>query len=284
MLPHCHRILHQITCCTKLDFLPMPLCFCIPGGCRARGGIDPLSGKPNGLNIGACLLKKHTLEDKLRTVQEAENRAQAAVDSQLEEITAYLSATTLADRVSGPSSSSGGRLWSRVDGDEAIFPSHKPGNLSGSRTCRNRPEYNPGARSPQVPRSPSILRSRRDEIVSFLTDLQSEVEEFVIDVSSRLDNLAPPLLKEPPSPFLLHDCLDTLDCLKYRLSSITFNGPQSHSLKANISGHLDLAEAKLLGARCQWDNDVATNCMKQTPTYGVFYDTGMLLNILIIFA
>ena len=160
----------------------MPLCFCFSGGCRARGGTDPLSGEPKGLNIGARLHEKHNLEDKILTVQEAENRAQAAVDSQIEEITTYLSASTLADRVSGPSSISGGRLWSRADDED----SHNSANLS--RTCRSRPEDN-SARSARTPHPPPIHRSRRDEIVACLTDLRSEVEEFFIDVSLRLDNL-----------------------------------------------------------------------------------------------
>ena len=81
----------------------MPLCFCISGGCRERGGIS-LSGKHKGLSISARLLEKHALEDKILAVKEADQKAQAAVDSQLEEITTYLSASTLADRVSGSSS------------------------------------------------------------------------------------------------------------------------------------------------------------------------------------
>ena len=247
----------------------MPLCFCVSGGCRARGGTDLSSGKPKGLNISARLHAKHTLEDKMLTVREAENRAQATVDSQLEEITSYLSATTLADRVSGPSNGSGSRLWSRVDGDGAIFPSRKSANFGSS----DRPEHN--SRYPQAPRSSSTYRSQRDEVVSCLTDLQSEVEEFVIDVSLRLDNLVPFSPKGPPSPFPLLDCLDALDCLQHRLSSITFKGPQSLSIEANISSLLTSAEAKLRLARSQWDNDVATTRMSQTPTYSVFYDTGI---------
>jgi hypothetical protein len=233
------------------------------------------------LNISARLHDKHTLEDKILFVREAENSAQAAVDLQLEEITTYLSASTLADRVSGPSSSSGGRLWSRADGNEAVFPSHKSRNSSRSKTRRNHPENNFGVLSPQsqAKRLPSTCRSRSDEIVCCLSDLQSEVEEFVLDVSLRLDNLVPLSARGSPSPFPLLDCLDVLDGLQYRLSSITFNGPQSHSLKANISGLLDSAALKLRLARCQWDNDVATTRLKQTPTYGVFYDTGMLFNI-----
>ena len=120
----------------------MPLCLCVSGGCHARGGTDLSFSKPKGLNISAHA--KHTLEDKILIVQEAENRAQATVDSQLEEITSYLSATTLADCVSGPSNGSGGRLWSRADGDEAIFPSHKLANF-GSSDC---PEHN--SRYPQA--------------------------------------------------------------------------------------------------------------------------------------
>jgi hypothetical protein len=260
----------------------MPLCYCISGGCREQGGIDPLSGKPKGLSISARLHEKHALEDRILAVKEAENRAQAAVDSQLEEITTYLSTSTLADRVSGSSSILGGRLWSRADDDEAIFPIRDSRNSSKSRSPPNRPEHTYGTRSPQSqrsPRSPPTHRSRRDEILSCLADLESEVKEVVDNVSLRLDSLVPFSPIGPPSPFPLLDCLETLDSLQHRLETVTFEGPQSLAFKANISTHLASTEAKLHLAKRQWDNDVSTARMKQTPTYGVFYDTGMLFNV-----
>jgi hypothetical protein len=112
-----------------------------------------------------------------------------------------------------------------------------------------------------------------------LSDLQSDVKEFNDDMSFRLDDLAPFSPKGLPSAFPLLDCLDTLDSLQHRLANITFNGPQSRALKANIFTHLASTEASLYLAKQQWDNDVATARMMQTPTYGVFYDTGMLFNV-----
>jgi len=185
----------------RLSF--MPLCSCVSGGCRERGGIDPLTGKSKGLSISARLREKHALEDKILAVKEAENKAQAAVDSQIEEITTYLSTSTLADRVSGPFSNLGGRLWSRTDGDADCFPSRVSVNLSKSRDSPNRPEHNSGTRSPQSQRSPPDLRSRKDEIQSSLLDLQSDVKEFVDEVSLRLDGLVPFSPKGPPSAFPL---------------------------------------------------------------------------------
>lgn len=257
----------------------MPLCYCISGGCRERGGIDRLSSKPKGLSISARLHEKHALEDEILAVKEAENRAQAAVDSQLDEITAYLSTSTLADRVSSTSSILGGRLWSRADDDETIFPIRDSANSSKSRSSSNRPEHNSGTRFPQSQHSPPTYQSQRDEILSCLTDLQSEVKEFVDNVSLRLDGLVPFSPIGPPSPFPLLDCLDTVDSLQHRLATVTFKGPQSLALKASISTHLASTEASLHLAKCQWDSNVTTARMKQTPTYGVFYDTGMLFNV-----
>jgi hypothetical protein len=257
----------------------MPLCYCISGSCCERGGIDSLSGKPKGLSISARLHEKHALEDKILAVKEANDRAEAAVNSQIEEITAHLSTSTLADRVSGPFSNFGGRLWSRADGDEAIFPSSDSANSSKSRSFPNRPEHKSGTQSQSSPLSPPTHRSRQDEILSCLSNLQSEVKEFVDDVSLRLDSLAPFSPIEPPSPFPLFDCLDTLDSLQHRLATVTFKGPQSLALKANIFTCLTSTEASLHLAKRQWDNDVATACLKRTPTYGVFYDTGMPFNI-----
>ncbi len=57
-----------------------------------------------------------------------------------------------------------------------------------------------------------------------------------------------------------------------------FGGLSCRALKDNMSTHLASAEASLHFAKHQWDDSVATTRVKQTPTYGIFYNTGMLFN------
>jgi hypothetical protein len=113
-----------------------------------------------------------------------------------------------------------------------------------------------------------------------LTDLQSDVKGFLDDVSLRLDDLVHFSPKGLPSIFPLLDCLDTLDSLQHHLAAITFGCPKTRAIKASISTHLASTAASLHLAKWQWDIDVSTACITQTPIYGVFYDTGMLFNIL----
>jgi hypothetical protein len=49
----------------------MPFCSCISGACHERGGMDPLTSKPKGLNISARTYEKHLLEDKILAVKES---------------------------------------------------------------------------------------------------------------------------------------------------------------------------------------------------------------------
>lgn len=258
----------------------MPFCYCTSGGCREGGGIGAFSDKAKGRNISSSLRQKHTLEDKLAAFKETEEQAQAAVDAQLEEITLHLSSTTLADRVTGSTSNPGGRLWLRDDSDEAFLPTHDMPNSLKFQTCPDRRAHPSGARS-SVPRctpsSPPTRRSRHDEVFSCLSDLESEVEEIVDDVSLCLASLVP-CLPTGPSPFPLIDRFYALDSLKDRLATITFGGPSCRALKDNISTRLASAEASLHFAKRQWDDGVSATRVKQTPTYGIFYDTGMLFN------
>ncbi len=79
-----------------------------------------------------------------------------------------------------------------------------------------------------------------------------------------------PCLPTGPSSFPLIDHLYALDSLKDHLATIMFGGLSFRALKDNISTHLASAEASFHFAKHQWDDSVATTCVKQTPTYGIF--------------
>ena len=104
----------------------MPLCFCESYGCSSAGGTDLTSHKPKGKNVDTRTFKVHSVADRQATFRAAEKNTETAIDTEIKEITAYLSASVLADRVSGPLQSPGGSLWSRHDDFEDRLPQEQP--------------------------------------------------------------------------------------------------------------------------------------------------------------
>jgi hypothetical protein len=104
----------------------MPICFCVSHGCSSAGGTDPISHKPRGKNVDTRTLKAHSVADRQVALHAAQQNTEATIDTQIKEITAYLSASVLADEVSGPSKSPGGSLWSRHSDFEDCLPQDKP--------------------------------------------------------------------------------------------------------------------------------------------------------------
>ncbi|KAF8886711.1 hypothetical protein CPB84DRAFT_1749903 [Gymnopilus junonius] len=99
----------------------MPICFCKTAGCLDHGGIDRVSGEPKGCKVDYRTYEKHAMyEDRARRFEDTQKRSDEAVEAQLEEITSFLSANTLADNVSGTSAGAGGHLWARCtpEGDD----------------------------------------------------------------------------------------------------------------------------------------------------------------------
>ena len=254
----------------------MPLCFCISGGCYKAGATDPISGKPKGRSINSRLFEKHVLEDKLAKVREAEERTQAAVDAELEEVIFRLSGSTLSDRVSGPIDNPGGRLWSNDNSDEAFLPNH---NIPNSLKSKSHPKHHDTRTSEGrslLQYSPPTRRSREGEVLSCLSALESEVEELADNITRGLTNLTPCSLSRSPSPFPLIHHFHSLGSLKDRLVDVTFEGRPCRALKERISTCLDSTEASLQHAKRQWDDDIAAARIKYSPTSGMPYDTGML--------
>ena len=105
----------------------MPLCFCLSHGCSSAGGMDPIFHKPRGKNIDSCTLKAHSLADRQTTFCAAQQNTKAVIDTQIKEITTYLSASVLADEVSRLSEQNPGSfLWSRHEDSEDCLLQNKP--------------------------------------------------------------------------------------------------------------------------------------------------------------
>ena len=123
-----HLQLHKFllyNCITVIDI--MPLCFCVSHGCFSAGDTDLILHKPRGKNVDTCTFKAHSVADRQTALCVAEQNTEATIDTQIEEITTYLSASVLADKVSRLSKQSpGGSLWLRHNDSEDCPPQDKP--------------------------------------------------------------------------------------------------------------------------------------------------------------
>ena len=70
--------------------------------------MDSATGEPKGRSLSAKTYKTHQLSEKTKMYNEAQQEADDVVNRQIEEITEFIAATTLADGVSGTSDRPGG--------------------------------------------------------------------------------------------------------------------------------------------------------------------------------
>ena len=128
------------------------------------------------------LLKPIQSPDRQAAFRAAEKNTETAIDTEIEEITAYLSASVLADRVSGPSQSPGGSLWSRHVDFEDHLPQEKP--IAASKRAHSRlltptplAAHNSCPTSLHSPaRQASSRCSQEDGILASLANIEVEVD------------------------------------------------------------------------------------------------------------
>jgi len=264
----------------------MPLCFCVSHGCS--GGTDPISHKPRGKIVDARTLKAHSVADRQAALRAAEQNTEATINTQIEEITAYLSASVLADEVSGPSQNPGGSLWSRCDDSEDCPPHvatpkrahpQSPTPLPAARNSH--PGSRPRVSSPASLHSPSrqagSRRSREDEILASLADIDVNVDALHHEALKSLAYLGQPSPSGPPSSFPLADFFPLSKDLKSQLETITFKGPAVLELKGSILRKLQNIDLKLTTAKKVWNEELVNIKATKTPVYGLPCETGKVL-------
>ncbi|KAF8878987.1 hypothetical protein CPB84DRAFT_1751769 [Gymnopilus junonius] len=205
--------------------------------------------------------------------------------TQLEEITSFLSANTLADNVSGTSAGAGGHLWARCtpEGDDYsdetlpdndTLHEHSGTSTRKSQTVRSQRDCKQKkARSPSPHASPWPT-TQEVRIVSLLSVLCNEVDKFGKEVSSQLDRLEPPSFSGPPPPIPLVSSFEELQSFKDHLRSITLRGQNSVMLQQDISKTLHLIEESLEGGEKQWNQELEKIRKEQSPQQGIAFDTG----------
>lgn len=250
--------------------------------------MDPTSHKTLGRNVDARTLKAHTNADRQAALRAAEQNTEATLDSQIEEITAYLSASVLADKVSGPSQNSGGSLWSRLDSVED-YPLQDKSTAATAPARPQPPPYLPAALNLSTdlshqnptpaslhspPRQAGSRRSREAEVLASLADIEVEVDALQRKVIERLTNLIQPSSSGPPIPFPHDDLFPLANDLQSRLDTITVKAPAVLELKGSILRRLQLTKLKAAKAKKTWNEQLSDIKAAKTPGYGLPYETG----------
>ena len=255
--------------------------------------MDPISKKPRGKDVSTRMLKAHTAADRQIALQAAEQNTMATIETQIEEVTAYLSATVLADEVSGPSPTPGGSLWSRLDNYEGIPPQDKPA-ATPKRACPqpspalpasydSHSSSHPRAPSPNLnplhspPRQAGSRSSREAKIIASLADIEVEVDALHCKALDNLAHLGQPSSSGPPTSFPLADLFLSSKDLKSRLETITFKAHAVLELKGSILRKLQYIDSKLTTAKKVWNEELSNIKAMMTPGYGLPYETGKVL-------
>ncbi|KAF8801720.1 hypothetical protein BYT27DRAFT_7114249 [Phlegmacium glaucopus] len=243
----------------------MHTCFCVAHGCYSSGGKDPISDKPLGRNVDGRTYKAHTVADRQAAFHAAEENTEAVLATQIEEITAHLSASVLADNVSGPSLVPGGPLWSRNSSDH---PSDNDFPTSLKQT--GGPSSSPSSMTHHSP--PSRLKA---ELIACLSELEQEVDTLHERALEGLAHLGCPSSSGPPTLFPLSELLQSPRSLKDKIETVTFKGPAVHDLKTSVSSKLQKINAKLVAAKKDWNQKLSDIRAMKTPIHeGVTCETG----------
>lgn len=196
----------------------MPTCLCVTHGCCSSGDKDPISDKLLGRNVDGRTYKAHTIAHRQAAFHAAEENTEAVLAAQIEELTAQLSASGLADNVSGPSLVPGGPLWSRNNSEDHQSDNDFPTSLKQiggpSSSPPSMPHRSPPSRSSSSsqscpaslhspPRQTGSRRSREAELIACLSELEQEVNTFRERALEGLAHLGRPLSSGPPTLFPL---------------------------------------------------------------------------------
>lgn len=286
-----HLFLLGVLVYHRTFFFSMPTCFCFTHGCYSFGGKNPISAKPLGRNVDGRTYKAHTVADKQAAFRAAEENTEALLTAQIEEITAHLSASVLADNVSGPSLVPGGPLWTRNNSEDLQSDNDFPTSMKqtgGPSSPSSMTHYSPPTRSSfpseslttssnSPPRQTSSRRSREAELIVCLYELEQEVNTLRDRALEGIARLGCPSSSGPPTLFPLSELLQSSRSLKDELEIVMFKGPAVIELKTSVSSKLQKINAKLIAAKKDWNQKLSDIKAMKTPIHeGVSCETGMV--------
>lgn len=227
-------------------------CKCTIHGCRDFG--------PEGRPLTLRIIQRHQVDERAssahRLYAKAQITADEAIESQLEDISAHLAANTLSDRVSGPTSAPGGRLWG------------KPSSASADR-------QGPAADLVTFRHSrPPFRRDAEAEALSFLDELNISITSFSTDLDFAIQSLQEPSEKTRSTVFPLEIFQEKLHVFQDQLSLITIKRQMVSNRKDCISQQLRPLQERLNSAKSAWLTKVALIDESIRAAPGVPFETG----------
>ncbi len=196
-------------------------CNCFSAGCGDRGGVE----------LEKRTYDAHARKDKIAITEKARDRADRAIQDELDAIAVHLASTTLlADNLAPASSAAGGRLWSRQASAGTRAEKGEQESASRQEVIRN-------------------LLARLDEIDSQVDTLSDKVchELAIFNKSHNVDLTFP--LRHLKAEFLQ---------IEVDLNKITLKAPSVTSLKFSVQEKMDKISEKLHVAKSDWAENLAT--------------------------
>lgn len=232
---------------------PLLRCKCTVHGCG-----------PNGRVVTPKTLKRHELDEQASSAQllyaQAQTLADAAISSQIEDISAHLAASTLSDQVSGSATTPGGRLWGK--------PSPSSPNIY---SVDQKPPPDPT--TPPRPRR-SLNRDPEKEALSYLNDLGAAVDIFHSRLISAIHSLEEPSSAMKSIVFPLDIFQEGLATFSDQLDQITLKKHSVLERKRPISQRLTESQERLESAKVAWFSklEVINEAIRRAP--GIPFQTG----------
>ena len=116
-------------------------------------------------------------------------------------------------------------------------------------------------------------RSRENDILTSLADIEVEVNALYCEALNSLTRLGQPSPSGLPSSFPLAGLLLLSKDLKFRLEIIAFKGPAVLEVQDSIFHKLKNVDHKLMTVKRVWNEKLATIKTTKTPVHGVPCDT-----------
>ena len=215
------------------------ICTCKSYGCEEQGGIK----------LNSRVIRKHALRDKAAKVEEAQCKADRAIQDELDTITLHLSNVVLSGSVSEPLSPPGGHLW--------------------SKTCYQAKPLEPTSCQHTI----QLLLLRLNEIEAAITALDTSVSSSLKGFGELdLGNLLSFPLRNIEAESL---------GLQIDLSQVTFKAGPVVVMKVSIEKRLSGIAERLASAKALWlSKRKARKAVKKAQT-GIAYSTGKCYNPLL---
>lgn len=230
----------------------MPFCHCVSHGC----GEDPL-----GTEVDRRTLDRHGVADyRSKACKSREEQLQKTEDV----IASFVSSMSLADKTSGPSTQSGGRLWSLVSAaqsDVSIMDAHIAEHRTQSR-----------------PTNLADPRSKKERIAEHLNQLkgiEQRVDILISTSSSSLTSVGSP--QHVDEPFALESDLQHARALHSKLTHVKSSFDEVVATKQHISDRLHLLLQMLTTGKKMWKKaaKLVHSLETNAPVGPVEYSSGM---------